>query len=67
LRPYRGFASFGGDHSVHEEVLSWLRPMAEELPEKYRQALVLADFEGLTQRQVAESLDLSLSGAKSRV
>jgi RNA polymerase sigma-70 factor (ECF subfamily) len=63
----RGFASFPGDHSVHEEVLSWLRPMAEELPEGYRRALLLADFEGLTQRQVADRLGLSLSGAKSRV
>ncbi|MEM7050232.1 MAG: sigma-70 family RNA polymerase sigma factor [Acidobacteriota bacterium] len=61
------FATFPGDHSVHEEVLSWLRPMAEELPEKYRQALILADFEGLKQREVATRLGLSLSGAKSRV
>ena len=28
-------ASFEGSHGVHEEVLTWLRPMAEELPEKY--------------------------------
>ncbi|MEM7481261.1 MAG: sigma-70 family RNA polymerase sigma factor [Acidobacteriota bacterium] len=60
-------ASFEGDHSVHEEVLTWLRPLAEELPEKYRRALVLADFEGRTQREVAAELGLSLSGAKSRV
>lgn len=65
--PLPGFATFQGDHSVHEEVLSWLRPMAEELPEGYRRALVLADFEGLPQRQVAARLGLSLSGAKSRV
>ncbi len=63
----RGFASFPGDHSVHEEVLSWLRPLADELPPAYREALVLADFEGATQREVADRLGLSLSGAKSRV
>ena len=63
----RGFASFAGDHSVHEEVLGWLRPMAEALPETYRRALVLADFEGRTQQEVADELGLSLSGAKSRV
>lgn len=61
------FASFDGDHSVHEEVLTWLRPIAEQLPEGYRQALLLADFEGRPQRQVAEALGLSLPGAKSRV
>lgn len=61
------FGSFNGDHSVHEEVLTWLRPTAEELPEGYREALLLADFEGKTQREVADTLGLSLPGAKSRV
>lgn len=60
-------ATFAGDHSVHEEVLSWLRPMIAQLPEKYRVPLYLADVEGYTQREVAERLGLSLSGAKSRV
>lgn len=55
------------DRAAEEEVLSWLAPMTTELPEKYRQALQLADFEGLTQKDLAEKLDISLSGAKSRV
>jgi len=65
--PRRGFASFPGDHSVHEEVLSWIRPIAESLPDHYREALLMADFEGHSQKQVAEALGLSLSGAKSRI
>lgn len=60
-------ASFSGDHSAHEEVLTWLRPTAELLPDGYRQALLMADFEGRTQREVADALGLSLPGAKSRV
>jgi len=60
-------AEYDGAHDVHEEVLSWLRPMAEELPETYRRPLVMADFEGHTQQAVADELGLSLSGAKSRV
>lgn len=60
-------ATFDGDHSAHEEVLTWLRPIAEQLPAGYREALLLADFEGRTQRKVAETLDLSVPGAKSRV
>ncbi|MDA8017173.1 MAG: sigma-70 family RNA polymerase sigma factor [Thermoanaerobaculia bacterium] len=63
----RGFGRFEGDHSVHEEVLGWLRPTAESLPAKYRDALLLADFDGHTQKEVAVHLGLSLSGAKSRV
>lgn len=60
-------APYEGDHDPHEEVLSWLRPMAEELPEMYRRPLIMADFEGHTQQAVADEIGLSLSGAKSRV
>lgn len=52
---------------VEEEVAAWLRPMIEELPAKYRDALLLADLEGMTQQQLAARLGVSLSGAKSRV
>jgi RNA polymerase sigma-70 factor (ECF subfamily) len=41
--------------------------LLDELPHPYRQALRLAEFEGATQREVASRLELSLSGAKSRV
>lgn len=60
-------ASYKGEHDVHEEVLSWLVPMVEALPEGYAEAVRLADVEGLPQREVADRLGLSLSGAKSRV
>jgi len=59
--------AYEGEHSVHEEVLSWLVPMIDELPEKYRVPLKMADVEGKTQQEVADELGLSLSGAKSRV
>lgn len=49
------------------EVATWLRPMAEDLPDKYREAILLTDIEGLTQKELAERLDISISGAKSRV
>ncbi len=65
--PPENLAPYEGDHDTHEEVLSWLRPMAEELPEMYRRPLVMADFEGHTQQAVADEIGLSLSGAKSRV
>lgn len=52
---------------IHETVLAWLEPMATLLPEKYRDALILSDFEGLPQQEVADRLGISLSGAKSRV
>ena len=58
---------FEGEHDVHEEVLSWLIPMIEELPEKYGAPLKMADVDGKTQQEVADHFELSLSGAKSRV
>lgn len=65
--PMPNLNDYEGPHDVHEEVLSWLIPMIEELPEKYRIPLQMADVEGKTQQEVADQLDLSLSGAKSRV
>jgi RNA polymerase sigma-70 factor (ECF subfamily) len=44
-----------------------LKEMMEELPEPYRQALVMTEYEGLSQKAMAEALGISVSGAKSRV
>jgi RNA polymerase sigma-70 factor (ECF subfamily) len=43
------------------------RRMIYSLPEPYRDALVLTELEGLTQKELAERLGISVSGAKSRV
>jgi RNA polymerase sigma-70 factor, ECF subfamily len=43
------------------------RRMIYSLPEAYRDAVVLTEFEGLTQKELSERLGISLSGAKSRV
>jgi RNA polymerase sigma-70 factor, ECF subfamily len=37
------------------------------LPDKYREALLLTELKGLTQKEASEKLGISLSGAKSRV
>ena len=50
-----------------EEVVACLKPMIDDLPEKYRQAVVLTEYENLTQKEMSQKLGLSLSGAKSRV
>ncbi len=49
------------------ELASCLRPLIEDLPETYRSALVLSELEGLPQKEVANRLGISLSGAKSRI
>lgn len=43
------------------------RRMIDALPEPYREAITLTEIEGLTQKELAERLGISVSGAKSRV
>jgi RNA polymerase sigma-70 factor (ECF subfamily) len=52
---------------ARQELEACLRPMIEQLPAKYRDALVLSELEGKTQLDVSKEQDISLSGAKSRV
>ncbi len=55
-------------HDVElEDLKAAFRRMIYSLPEPYRDALVLTEFEGLTQKEMAGRLGISLSGAKSRV
>lgn len=49
------------------EIAACLRPMIEQLPAHYREAVVLAELQGLTQQEVSQQQGISLSGAKSRV
>ena len=55
------------DYDAAAVISSSLRNLVDRLPEKYREALVLTEFEGLSQVEMAEQLGLSVSGAKSRV
>ncbi len=41
--------------------------VVNELPEKYRKAVYMADIQGLSMKELAEELNISVSGAKSRV
>lgn len=55
------------DESSEAEFAQCLTPLIAQLPPAYRQAITLAELEGLTQQEVAVAQGLSLSGAKSRV
>ncbi|HAA89881.1 MAG: RNA polymerase sigma factor [Thermoanaerobacterales bacterium 50_218] len=58
--------SLAGEDIVRE-VAQCLKSMINHLPEKYRQAIILTEFEGLSQKELSARLGLSFSGAKSRV
>lgn len=56
------------DHQMLTEcVSSCLQEMLLTLPEKYREALAFTEIENLSQTHLAERLNISYSGAKSRV
>ncbi|MEO6709239.1 MAG: sigma-70 family RNA polymerase sigma factor [Planctomycetota bacterium] len=57
-----------GKQNFNEEVSSWLLAyLAQELAPDQREAVELADVQGLTHPAIAERLRLSLSATKSRV
>ena len=62
-------ADEGDDHTADLRCrgAGWLDEMIRSLPDGYREAVQLAEIEGLSQQQVADRLGLSLSGAKSRI
>lgn len=55
------------DAAVDAEVAACVMPMLARLPAPYRETLELVEIDGLSQRQAAERLGLSLSAVKSRV
>jgi RNA polymerase sigma-70 factor (ECF subfamily) len=55
------------DDDIVSELFPSVRVMVNNLPELDRQALVLTEYQGLTQKEFAERVGLSFSGAKSRV
>ena len=55
------------DENYNEEIAAGLGCIVQQLPPRYREAIELAEIQGLTQSEVGERLGLSLSGAKSRV
>ena len=55
------------DSDPRTELAGCLAPLVAGLPGGYREAMVLTEFDGLTQVAAAQRLGLSVSGMKSRV
>jgi RNA polymerase sigma-70 factor (ECF subfamily) len=55
------------DDGVEAMLASYVAPFIAMLRSPYREALTLTELEGLTQKQAADMLGISLSGMKSRV
>ena len=49
------------------ELNQCIKNLVNNLPDKHREALILTEYQGLNQKEMAQNLGISLSGAKSRV
>lgn len=55
------------ENNLNFEISQCLKNMIQYLPEKYKQAIILTEFDNLTQKELANRMGLTISGAKSRV
>ena len=52
---------------LRDDLNRYIRSVVQELPPKYREALTLTEYDGLSQVELAGRLGLTVSAAKSRV
>ncbi len=55
------------EEDAAESLAPSIRDIVQSLPEPYREALILTEYQGLSQVELAQRLGISVSGAKSRV
>jgi RNA polymerase sigma-70 factor (ECF subfamily) len=61
-----GYEMLTEDES-EQEIASGLEDMVKELPPQYAEAILLTEFKGLKQKELANKIGLSISAAKKRV
>lgn len=69
LLPVTGNELISDGKSTYEknEMLDFIKKSIDLLDEKYREAFIMREIDGLQYKEIAEILDISLSGAKTRV
>lgn len=55
------------DQNSNKEIAGCLKAMIENLPDKYKEAILLTELNHLTHKELGALLGISISGAKSRV
>ncbi len=51
----------------HKKFLEGMAELVDKLPDIYKEAIIKTEYEGLSQKELAEKLGISVPGAKSRV
>jgi RNA polymerase sigma-70 factor (ECF subfamily) len=60
-------SSSAGDENLEADLAQCVALFVARLPSPYREAITLTELEGLTQKEAADMLGVSVSGMKSRV
>lgn len=55
------------ERDLEDEIISGLKDLVQSLPGKYAEAILLTEYNGLTQVELAKKLKITSSGVKSRV
>lgn len=55
------------ESSVNKEIEQCIKIMIQHLPEKYKEAIILTEFQNISQKELAIRMGISVPGAKSRV
>lgn len=55
------------DEDLNKEFEEDIKEIIRNLPHKYSEALIMTEYEGISQKELSERLGISFSGAKSRV
>ena len=55
------------EDEAKNELNQCIKNLVDSLPDKYREALILTEYQELTLKETAQNLGISLSGAKSRI
>jgi RNA polymerase sigma-70 factor (ECF subfamily) len=66
-RPVRPWPETAEQHAIGKETRRLIEHAIDEIPEGYREVLVLSDVEGLPNNEIAELLGQSLPAVKSRL
>ncbi len=61
------FSDEESDENVLSKLTTGMNEFIEHLPPIYKEAIQLTEIEGMKQRELAEKLGISITGAKSRV
>ena len=55
------------EENMNLEFIEWMLALINELPSPYKEAVRMADIDQIPQQEISKKMNISLSGAKSRI